>query len=246
MPEPRVGCFSCSRLLSCRPPLCRPDGAEPLRHGQRRTLALPRGRSWFADHSAARIRRDESHVAAVIQSSRRTIRLSHRPAWCWGIGGPRFGLRQAYDGPGYPRSSPAARLDIGPHRRHDIGLMAAYAYAALYPQETERVCLWTPSFQAWGTGRACGSSGISGISIFTARRRWPWCGVESEPTWSTFGTTSPPIRRTRSRSAIAVSTRRPTLGQARLGGHGVVSRVRADGKELAELAKTRSPCRCWC
>jgi pimeloyl-ACP methyl ester carboxylesterase len=35
---------------------------------------------------------------------------------------------------------------------HDIGLMVAYAYAAQYPTEVDRIAL-TPSFLAWAIGR---------------------------------------------------------------------------------------------
>src|SRR5690348_11860732 len=113
--------LAASSICGCRHvdrPSVRADCAEPLRHGQRRAPALPRGRHWLADHSAARIRRDESHVAAPDPKARgEPYGHSAGPAWLWGIGGPGLGLQQDYDGPRHPRSGSDARLDIGPNRR---------------------------------------------------------------------------------------------------------------------------------
>jgi len=58
---------------------------------------------------------------------------------------------------------------------HDIGLMAAYAYAALYPQKQNAWCLWTPH-----------SRRGNWQSVWLLRDLWhfhfygktplPWCG----------------------------------------------------------------------
>ena len=62
--------------------------------------------------------------------------------------------------------SPRIRL-VG----HDIGLMVAYAYAAQYPSEVDRIVLMDAFFRALVTGATSGCCGISGIFTFTARRR---------------------------------------------------------------------------
>jgi pimeloyl-ACP methyl ester carboxylesterase len=57
---------------------------------------------------------------------------------------------------------------------HDIGLMVAYAYAAQFPEGTERVVLMDAFSPASAPGRTCGSCVTCGTSISTARCHWPW------------------------------------------------------------------------
>ena len=55
---------------------------------------------------------------------------------------------------------------------HDIGLMVAYAYAAQYPAEVERIALMDAFLPGVGdTARTFFCCAISGTSISTARRR---------------------------------------------------------------------------
>jgi len=57
---------------------------------------------------------------------------------------------------------------------HDIGLMVAYAYAALYPQEVEKLALmdaFLPGVSGW---EAVTTIPASGTSASTARRRRRW------------------------------------------------------------------------
>ena len=95
------------------------------------------------------------------------------------------------------------------HRRigvvgHDIGLMVAYAYAAQYPAEVDRIALMDAFLPGWATGRASGCSGISGISTSTARRRWRSSMAASASTSSISGTTSRPTRPVRFRGGSSV------------------------------------------
>ena len=63
-------------------------------------------------------------------------------------------LRQEDDGPGYSCFGPIARLHIEVVVGHDIGLMVAYAYAAQYPNEVDRIVLmdaFLPGVGDWKT-----------------------------------------------------------------------------------------------
>ncbi len=57
---------------------------------------------------------------------------------------------------------------------HDIGLMVAYAYAAQYPGEVDRIVLMDAFLPESATGITCSCCAISGISTSSARRRWRW------------------------------------------------------------------------
>ena len=55
---------------------------------------------------------------------------------------------------------------------HDIGLMVAYAYAAQYPAEVDRIALMDAFLPGVGdTTNLSSCCAISGTSISTARRR---------------------------------------------------------------------------
>ena len=54
---------------------------------------------------------------------------------------------------------------------HDIGLMVAYAYAAQYQDEVDRIVLMDAFLPGVGDWKSVWLSGISGISTFMARRR---------------------------------------------------------------------------
>ena len=57
---------------------------------------------------------------------------------------------------------------------HDIGLMVAYAYAAQYPNDVDRIVLmeaFLPGVGEWNPSSCCA---ISGTSTSSARRRWRW------------------------------------------------------------------------
>jgi pimeloyl-ACP methyl ester carboxylesterase len=84
------------------------------------------------------------------------------------------------------------------HRRlavvgHDIGLMVAYAYAAQYPEEVERIVLMDAFLPGVASGRTSGCSATCGISTSMARRRWRWSTAVSASTSSISGTSSRPI-----------------------------------------------------
>jgi pimeloyl-ACP methyl ester carboxylesterase len=58
---------------------------------------------------------------------------------------------------------------------HDIGLMVAYAYAAQFPQETDRLVLmdaFLPGIGDWK--KVWLMCATSGISTSTAQHRWLW------------------------------------------------------------------------
>ena len=92
---------------------------------------------------------------------------------------------------------------------HDIGLMAAYAYAAQYPGEVERLVLWKRSCQVSANGITSFCCAISGISISTARRRWRWSPAANGFISNISGPISPPIQKNRYLKRIANSTPRP-------------------------------------
>ena len=98
---------------------------------------------------------------------------------------------------------------------HDIGLMVAYAYAAQYPAEVDRIVLMDAFLP--GVGRLderLAPPGICGTSTSTARRLSPSSTGASGSTSSTSGTTSPPIPPSPSPRRIAGSTRPPTRSRA--------------------------------
>src|SRR5579863_8895772 len=77
---------------------------------------------------------------------------------------------------------------------HDIGLMVAYAYAAMYPAETTKLVVmdaFLPGVAGW---EAVYNNPASGISASTGRRPKRSCAGESVFTSTTFGTTLLPTR----------------------------------------------------
>ena len=58
---------------------------------------------------------------------------------------------------------------------HDIGLMVAYAYAAMYPNEVESWSSWMHFCPELRAGSRITTIPISGISVFTGPTRKPWC-----------------------------------------------------------------------
>jgi pimeloyl-ACP methyl ester carboxylesterase len=97
---------------------------------------------------------------------------------------------------------------------HDIGLMVAYAYAAQYPTEVDRVVLmeaFLPGVGEWNNVFLCA---ISGTSISSARRRWRWSPAGSGSILIISGMISPPIPQNQSRKPIASSMPRPTPSPA--------------------------------
>ena len=70
---------------------------------------------------------------------------------------------------------------------HDIGLMVAYAYAAQFPTETEKLVLVDAFLQASPAGRTSTTIPGFGISASTARRQKRWCGDASGRTSTISG-----------------------------------------------------------
>ena len=94
--------------------------------------------------------RPDSHVCLPVRSPgspdhadprRASHRRRARPARRRRLGQARRRIRQEEHGRGHPRADRVARLDRVRIVGHDIGLMVAYAYAAQFPQATERVVL---------------------------------------------------------------------------------------------------------
>ena len=83
---------------------------------------------------------------------------------------------------------------------HDIGLMVACLRRA-YPDEVSKVILMDAFLPGWANGPRCGCCATCGTSTSTARPRSRSSRGASASTSSISGTTSPPIARSRSRSA---------------------------------------------
>jgi pimeloyl-ACP methyl ester carboxylesterase len=92
---------------------------------------------------------------------------------------------------------------------HDIGLMVAYAYAAMYPAETTKLM---PFFPASPDGKLSTTIRASGISASTGRRRKRSCVGESVFTSTISGTTSLPTRPVPSPKLTGKLTRPPMRG----------------------------------
>jgi pimeloyl-ACP methyl ester carboxylesterase len=77
---------------------------------------------------------------------------------------------------------------------HDIGLMVAYAYAAQYPSEVDRIVLME-ACPASANGITSFCCAISGTSTSSARRRWRWSPAASASISNISGTILPPTPR---------------------------------------------------
>ena len=83
---------------------------------------------------------------------------------------------------------------------HDIGLMVAYAYAAMYPSEVKRLALMDAFCPASPVGSRSTTAQTIGISASTVQRRWRSSGGASASISSIFGAASQLIQITRFRS----------------------------------------------
>ena len=131
---------------------------------------------------------------------------------------------------------------------HDIGLMVAYAYAAQYPAEVDRIVLmdaFLPGIGDWT--KVWLLRNLSGISISTARHHFGWSPAESARILSISGTTSRPTAPSPSLSAIAGSMREPMRGPAQCGPDLKFSEISRGTRKISRTSPTPgSRCRCWC
>ena len=95
---------------------------------------------------------------------------------------------------------------------HDIGLMVAYAYAAQYPKEVDRIALMDAFLPGVGNWRDVWLMRDLWHFHFSEKRRSRSYMVANGSTSSISGTISQPTPRIRCRSATAGSTRRPMPG----------------------------------
>ena len=122
---------------------------------------------------------------------------------------------------------------------HDIGLMAAYAYAALYPQETERVVLMDAFIPGVGNWQSVWLLrdlwhfhfyGKTPLALVRGRER-----TYLEHFWNDFAADPAHSIRERDRRRYAATYARPGHVWAGMEWFRAFER---DGKELGELAKT--------
>ncbi len=92
---------------------------------------------------------------------------------------------------------------------HDIGLMVAYAYAAQFPAETEKLVVMDAFLPASRDGRTFTTILGFGISGLMGRRRKRWCAGASERISSTSGMILLRTKRIRCRKRIAWLMRPP-------------------------------------
>ena len=126
---------------------------------------------------------------------------------------------------------------------HDIGLMVAYAYAAQFPAEVEKLVSWTRSCPVWRAGNRSTTTPPSGISVSTARQ--PKCSSRGrertyfEHYWNDFA-----ADKTRSipEAARHGLHRRVCAARADAGGMGVFRVVPQAAKDFAR--SPRRSCRC--
>jgi len=93
---------------------------------------------------------------------------------------------------------------------HDIGLMVAYAYAAQFPSETEKLVVMDAFLPGVEGGDAVYNNPNCGISVFMDRRRKRWCRVASACTSIITGPISPQTKTIRCRRPTAPLTQRHT------------------------------------
>ncbi len=97
---------------------------------------------------------------------------------------------------------------------HDIGLMVAYAYAAQYPDEVERIVLMDAFLPGVGDWRTVWLLRDLWHFHFYGKTPLQLVAAASASTWSTSGTISRPIPTTRFPRPIASSMPRPTHNPA--------------------------------
>jgi pimeloyl-ACP methyl ester carboxylesterase len=130
---------------------------------------------------------------------------------------------------------------------HDIGLMVAYAYAAQFPQATDRVVLMDAFLPGIGNWK----------NVWLLRDMWHFHFYGDVPLQlvkgreriylSISGTTLPPTRNTRSPRPTAASTRRPTRRlEPCAPGSSISAASNATRRTLPGWPRRALPCRCWC
>ena len=129
---------------------------------------------------------------------------------------------------------------------HDIGLMVAYAYAAQFPQATERVILMDAFLPGIGNWKDVWLMRDLWHFHFYGKVHWHWSRVASAPTSSTSGTISPPIRNNLCLRQTAASMPRPMPDPAECvpvsSTFATSSRTR---RILSSSPRPSYPCRCW-
>ena len=127
---------------------------------------------------------------------------------------------------------------------HDIGLMVAYAYAAQFRSETEKLVLmdaFLPGVAGW---EAIYNDPAIWHFRFNEPQQRRWSKDASGSTSSTSGTTSPLTRRSRSRRPGVGPTRRRTRVPAECGQPGPISsRFRRRRKTSRGCRRPGSTCR---
>ena len=128
---------------------------------------------------------------------------------------------------------------------HDIGLMVAYAYAALFPAETQKLVLmdaFIPGVDGWEAIH--NQPGLWHFD-FTVRRRRRSSAGASAPTSTTTGTNLRPIARDRFPGPIARPTPPRTLARVACARRGPISsRFRARRSSSRNSPAPGWPCRC--
>jgi pimeloyl-ACP methyl ester carboxylesterase len=98
---------------------------------------------------------------------------------------------------------------------HDIGLMVAYAYAAQYANEVDRIVLMDAFLPASVIGKPSGCLETSGTFTFTVKHRSSWLPDAKESTSSISGMILPPTRSIRCPRRIDSFTHDPMRSPAR-------------------------------
>ena len=129
---------------------------------------------------------------------------------------------------------------------HDIGLMVAYAYAAQFPERTERVVLMDAFLPGIGDWKNVWLLRDLCTSISTERSRWPWSKVANAFTSNTSGTTSPLIGSGPFRRPIADCTLGRMRSRARCGqALSIFAIWNATRRTLRGWRVRGSRCPCW-
>ncbi len=117
--------------------------------------------------------------------------------------------------------------------------MVAYAFAAQFPQATERVVLMDAFLPGIGNWKDVWLLRDLWNFHFHRNVRWHWFMGASGPTSSTSGTTLPPMRNTRYRKPIAVSLRRPTQLGGKCAGFEYFRKFERDAQDFDQLGASR-------
>ncbi len=133
-----------------------PQPADRRAHGDggRREAAVPDRGHRAGDRAAARLRGNVAHVAAADSAGSRRASPSIAPDLP-GIGGsdiPADGLDMARSAVRIHALVKSLGIEKAVVVGHDIGLMVAYAYAAQFPSETEKLVLmdaFLPGVAGW-------------------------------------------------------------------------------------------------